>query len=833
MDFLDKFTLHLRNTLKEAAGLASELRQAELQPEHLLYALSKQKGSIGTEILVKAGLTPDTLKESVIQRNPVSILTASQPKTEPVLSRECKKALEKAMLTATQYQHRYVGTEHLLLSLLNMENKGVQEMFRTHQVSPADLQQHLVVVLKNTSKFPDLSTLLEQPKEDEEMGIPQGPQRAKERGSALDFFCTELTDEHLQEHLDPVIGREHEIERLIHILSRRTKNNPVLTGDPGVGKTAIVEGLAKRIYSGDVPAVLTGKKIMSLDLSLVIAGTVYRGEFESRIKQIIEEVKGNTNIILFIDELHTIIGAGGASGALDAANILKPALAKGHLRCIGATTLEEFHKHIESDAALERRFQQITVDEPSRDETLKILEGVKDRYEKYHQVGITDSAVRAATDMSIRYLQDRFLPDKAIDLIDEAASKVKINKHDNSLLLKMQELEDQLELVREQKQEAVNQENFDRAMTLKHREAEILDTLAAVKDEQARASKKMLGRINEKDVAAVVSRITGVPVGDLVEQEQKRILRIDAELKKHIIGQDEVVQSISSFIKRSRAGLASPDRPLGSFIFLGPSGVGKTEMAKVLAKTVFGSEKALIRFDMSEYAESFQASKLIGAPAGYVGYKEGGKLTESVKRRPYSVLLFDEIEKAHPDIFNLLLQILDEGHLTDAVGKRINYKNTIIILTSNIGLAELNRQAAIGFADTSASTQAEQEFQHIQEKVMEKLRERFRLEFLNRIDKTFVFRPLKKEYCRAIVEIQLARLADQLASRHITLRFDDSVKEMLAEKGFSPEQGARGLRHAIQEHVENPLADHLLKLKEKRPALTIGYADNTLTITPA
>ncbi|MFH1171007.1 MAG: ATP-dependent Clp protease ATP-binding subunit [bacterium] len=825
-DFLDKFTTHLKNVIKEAAQLAAELRHPELRPEHLLFALAKQKGSISTEILIKAGVTAESLKAVVVQKNAVSLLEgAHRDASNPILSENAKKAIEKAILIANHYEHKYVGTEHLLSSILKLDDHAVDDVLRAHRLTRSDLQQHLIVVLKNTSKFPDLTNLFEQTNAmDEDLPLPMQQRPKDQRGSALDFFCSDLTDARLQESIDPVIGRQEEIDRLIHILSRRTKNNPVLIGEPGVGKTAIVEGLAKRILLGDVPAVLVTKKIFNLDLSLVVAGTVYRGEFESRLKQIIEEVKANPNAILFIDELHTLIGAGGASGALDAANILKPALAKGYLRCIGATTIDEFHKHIESDPALERRFQPIMIDEPTAEETIEILNGIKENYERYHHVGISDGAIRAATELSVRYLQDKLLPDKAIDLIDEAAAKVKITKDTDALTREIEKHEATIANLREKKQQAVQEERFDDALRLKGEEGAVMEEIGALRERQTRGAKRLIGRITEKDIAQVVGRITGVPLGAILEEEQQKLLRLEQELKRSIVGQDEALATIASCIRRSRTGLSAPNRPLGSFIFLGPSGVGKTETAKVLAKVVFGDEHALIRFDMSEFSESFQASKLIGAPAGYVGYKEGGKLTESVKRRPYSVVLFDEIEKAHPDIFNLLLQILDEGHLTDAVGKTINFKNTIIILTSNIGLRELNRHAAIGFDDADESTTREREFARLEEKVVEALRQQFRPEFLNRIDKILVFKPLTARQASAIVTLQLKELAERLSARGVAVTFSAGLKKHLTQKGVTPEQGARGLRHLLQEEVENPLAEHLLAApQQKKQKLAIDF----------
>ncbi len=828
---LDKFTSHLRNVIKQAAALATVLRHDELKPEHLLYGLSKQKGSIATEILSKAGVMPEGLKDLIIEKNPVSLSAADALiPPEPALADGAKRALEKAVLIAHQNEHKYVGTEHLLTSLLRLEDQAIADILRAHHVAPGDLMQHLTSVLRNTSKFPDLTSLFDQAKEMEEDAVAvQAPNKTKDRGSALDYFCTDLTDEQLQESIDPVIGREREIERLIHILSRRTKNNPVLIGDPGVGKTALVEGLAKRMMLGQVPEALATKRILCLDLSLVVAGTVYRGEFESRIKQIIDEVKADPDIILFIDELHTIIGAGGASGALDAANILKPALAKGSLRCIGATTMEEYHKHIESDAALERRFQPIIIAEPTPEETVEVLRGIRANYEHYHHVKIEDSAIHAATDMSVRYLQDKFLPDKAIDLLDEAAAKVKISRKRDDVGKMIRDLEQQLADVREEKQEAVEQENFSQAIALKDEEDHIGEQVKALREQQARRADRVLGTITEKDIGEVVARITGIPTGDILQKEQKKLLQLEQQLKRYIVGQDEAMATIASCIRRARTGLSSPNRPLGSFIFLGPSGVGKTQTAKTLAKVVFGDEKALLQFDMSEYAESFQASKLIGAPAGYVGYKEGSKLTESVKRKPYAVVLFDEIEKAHPDLFNLFLQILDEGHLTDAVGKRINFKNTIIIFTSNVGTSELNRQAAIGFHNPNEEEQQTESLKTIESKIFDDLRKKFRPEFLNRIDKTLCFKPLTSRHIDSIVQLQLQELVERLQNRGITLIVDRAVRKLLAQRGVSPEQGARRLRRVIQDEVETPLAEHLLETPDAK-TITLTIQNDTVHI---
>ncbi|MBI4090387.1 MAG: ATP-dependent Clp protease ATP-binding subunit, partial [Candidatus Kerfeldbacteria bacterium] len=675
-DIINKFTTHLKNTLQHAAALALELNNRFINPEHLLYGLAESKGGIAFEILNRAGFNINRLKSSIRERNDT---TASRLSISDLrFSLPAKRALEKAVLIASQYEHKYVGTEHLLWGILEINDTTIEKVVMEHNLNPKETKQHLQLVLRSTSKFPDISGFFEGVRDSEPTVAPAT--RDRQKANALDFFATDLTNVTLQKKIDPVIGREREIERLIHILARRTKNNPVLIGDPGVGKTAIVEGLAKKIMKREVPDALLNKRILTLDLALVVAGTIYRGEFESRLKQIIDELKADPNIILFIDELHTIVGAGSASGSMDAANILKPALAKGTIRVIGATTLDEYKKHIEGDAALERRFQPIFVSEPSAEETVTILKGIRQNYEKYHRVSISDEALTAAVDLSERYIQDKFLPDKAIDLVDEAASKVKVEAKGTANGRKIRLLEDELQSVRAKKQQAVSHEDFDHALTLKTQEAMLETKLEKLRQREFRALPPNVGAIGQREVAEVVARITGVPLTDVVKVERDRLLNLEKLLKEKIVGQDEAIHAIADAIRRSRAGLANPNRPIGSFIFLGPSGVGKTETAKEIARRVFGDENALIRIDMSEFGESFNVSKLIGAPAGYVGYREGNKFTDQVKHRPYSVVLFDEIEKAHPDVFNILLQVLEDGHLTDATGKRVNFKNTIIVM---------------------------------------------------------------------------------------------------------------------------------------------------------
>ncbi len=810
---LDKFSTHLKNALKKARELTASLGHTGVNPEHLIYGLMLQRGSIAAEILTKMGLNAERIRSLVIQKNKTALPTAEPVKNNGavVLSEATKKVIEKSALLASRYSHKYVGTEHLLYALMEVNTPTMIELWENNRINLNKLKTHLDTVMRSTSRFPDLTQIFEQAKESEKEEKSKG----ESKNPALDFFTTDLTDHKLQKSIDPVIGRKNEIERLIHILSRRTKNNPVLIGDPGVGKTAIVEGLAKKIISGEVPDALLDKKILKLDLGLVVAGTIYRGEFEGRLKQILDEIKKDPNIVLFIDELHTVVGTGSAAGSMDAANILKPALAKGEIRTIGATTLDEYRKYIESDAALERRFQPIIVEEASPEETKEVLQGIKENYEKYHLVHITDEAIEAAVNLSTRYLQDKFLPDKAIDLIDEAASKIKISQKGEGLLKEIHQTEKEIEKFQKIKEELVNKEQFDKALEIKSQEKKLREHLMVLRQKQEQSAKKFIGKITKKDIAEVVSRITKVPLQDLVVEERERLLHLEELLAEKIIGQDEAMKVIADYIRRSRVGLADPNRPIASFIFLGPSGVGKTETAKVLAKSVYEDERALIRIDMSEFAEGFNVSKLIGAPAGYVGYKEGSKLTEPVRRKPYSVVLFDEIEKAHPEVFNLLLQILEDGHLTDASGKKVNFKNTIIIMTSNIGLQNLNKGANIGFEAKTEEDKlaADQKYEEIKQQVLKDLRQKFKPELLNRIDKIIVYKPLDRTVIYKIVEKQLKELERKLAEQKLKLDVSKDVVKFITDQSYLPDQGARAVRRNIQEMIESNIASSLLNNK--------------------
>lgn len=798
-NILDKFTNNFKKVVSLAYGLALELHQKEIKPEYLLYALSQQRGSVAADVLNKLKIKADYLKNRITTGQTINDGLSQDPE----LSWEAKKIIEKAVVIANHHNHRYIGTEHLLVSLGQLTEKNWLDWLNQNKVSLKQLKDYAPLLLKGTSRFSEI-TESSNHKQEALAGHPL----LEKAAPAVESFTTNLTDERMQKNIDPVIGRNEEIDRLIQILARRTKNNPILLGEAGVGKTAIVEGLAKKIMLGQVPDVLINKKIIALDLGATVAGTMFRGEFENRLKQIIEQVKNDPNLILFIDEMHNIIGAGSAQGSLDAANILKPALARGQLRCIGATTFNEYKKHIANDPALERRFQPILIDEPSPEKAKAILLGIKENYEKYHQVNITSEAIEAAVDYSQRYLTDSFLPDKAIDLLDEAASGKKVKKKKSQVIRLLEAAQMELKKIRLAKEKAVYEEKFEEAICLKDQEGKALILVEELEKKAMEEKEKSFGKINKKEVAAIVSRMTKIPLNELLTAEKDQLLNLEEIIEQRIIGQRDAVQSIAQAIRRARTGISNRNRPLGSFIFMGPSGVGKTELAKVLAETVFGSSKALIRLDMSEFGESFNVSKLIGAPAGYVGYRDTNKLTDAVKHRPYSVVLFDEIEKAHPETFNLLLQILEDGQLTDATGKLVNFKNTIIILTSNIGLAELNRQAALGFSDHE---QIEAKYDKLKEKLLDELKEQFRPEFLNRLDKIIVFRPLDKEAINKIVSRELMEFNRRLESLGLKIAFDQTSLDLITDRSHLPQEGARAVRKNIQEMLENQLADKILK----------------------
>lgn len=806
---LERLSSRAKNALIAAQMVSEELHHDHIGTEHLLFGVVAEKSSFAGEILTKAKITPDVVKAElalVNQNNEVAVW-------KPILSANLKAAIEKSAIIASQYGYQFIGTEHFLYGLITTEHNKSRVILSKVGVDIGELEHNLVTVFENISKFPDMPQDQggAQPGEGH---IHPSPNGATPKGNALDYFTTDLTKKASQGGIDPVIGRKKEIERLVSILGRRTKNNPVLIGEAGVGKTAIVEGLALAIINREVPDTLLDKKILALDLALVVAGSMFRGEFENRLKQIIDEVKANPNIILFIDELHTMAGAGATTGSLDAANILKPALARGELRTIGATTLAEYKKHIEHDAALERRFQPILVEEPTKEESVAILKGIRPNYEKHHNVQITDEAIQAAVDLSDRYIQDHFLPDKAVDLVDETAAFLR-SIHNNSKLAKTRrKVEIELEQLEEEKTKAVMSQDFTTALHLRSQEERLL----AQKKELEALSKEETGPVyslTAEDIAHTVSLMTKIPLQKLAQTEIGKLTNLEKVLKTRIIGQDEAISEIAKTIRRSRAGLADPKRPIGSFMFLGPTGVGKTETAKMIAQEVFEDVEALIRVDMSEFMERHNVARLIGAPAGYVGYEEGGRLTEAVRRKPYSVVLFDEIEKAHPEVFNILLQILEDGQLTDAQGKKVNFANTVIIMTSNLGMQELNAASVkMGFTDRDESdsekNKLDKEYDRIKAGLLEKLKKDLRPEFLNRIDKVIIFRPLGASELKKITQIQFADLQTRLDAQKITFKATPALVKFLTEKSYDPLQGARYIRKNIQDYISDPLAEQII-----------------------
>ncbi len=787
------FTEKANSALNSAISVAESMGHTYVGSEHLLAGLLHSDSSVACLSLNSRGIGSEDVEN--ILKSTVGVGTPTVLLPDDFTPR-LKYIIELAMSSARSMGHTYTGTEHLLISLIKEGSNCAVNIIGKLGVSASDvLSDVMKAVSGNNSK--------------------QGKDKSGEKSSktetpTLDQFGRELTSLAAQSKIDPVIGREKEIERVIQILSRRTKNNPCLIGEPGVGKTAIAEGLALKIVSGEVPETLSGKRIVALDLTGMVAGTKYRGDFEERIKAALEEVVKSGNVILFIDELHTLIGAGSAEGAVDAANILKPSLARGELQVIGATTLEEYRKHIEKDAALERRFQPVTVGEPSEDEAIEILKGLRDKYEAHHKVKITDEALVAAVKMSVRYIGDRFLPDKAIDLVDEAASRVRLRAFTAPPDVKA--LEEKIKSLTDEMSAAVNSQDFERAAKLRDEKREVETKLREEKDSWQQRSSGTAGEVTANEIAEIVSGWTGVPVVELTQEESQRLLNMESELHERIVGQDEAVRAVSRAIRRSRVGLKDPKRPTGSFIFLGPTGVGKTELCKSLAQAMFGDENAMIRLDMSEYMEKHTVSRLVGSPPGYVGYDEGGQLTERVRRKPYSVILFDEIEKAHPDVFNMLLQILDDGILTDSQGRKVDFKNCIIIMTSNIGAKQIagSGSSSLGFGAEKGSSMSDEK---IKEAVMGELKKAFRPEFLNRVDDIIVFRKLQKDDIKEIAKRMLNGLKQRVATMEIRIDFADEAVVKIADAGFDPVYGARPLRRAIQSKIEDKLSEEILEGK--------------------
>jgi ATP-dependent Clp protease ATP-binding subunit ClpC len=788
-DRFDKFTERARKVLSLAQEEAQRFNHNYIGTEHLLLGLVREGDGVAAKVLSNLGVELTKVRsavEFIIGRGDRIVLG------EIGLTPRAKKVIELAVDEARRLNHHYIGTEHLLLGLVR-EGEGIAAgVLESLGVNLEKVRTQTIQVLSQSGPHGDR------------------PDPKHSKTPTIDQMGIDLTSHARQGKLDPVIGREKEIERVIQILSRRQKNNPALIGEPGVGKTAIAEGLAQKIIAGEVPETLAGKRLLTLDVGSLVAGTKYRGEFEERLKKIIEEIRSSGDCIIFIDEVHTLVGAGAAEGAVDAANILKPALSRGELQCIGATTLDEYRKYIEKDAALQRRFQEVIVRESTVEETIDILKGIRERYEQHHRLTISDEALKAAAEMASRYITDRFLPDKAIDLIDEAASRVRMQRSLAPLNLK--EAMRGLEAVLHEKEAAIQNQDYEQAAELRDREVKLRDRIAKLESGWHREQGNEKPVVGEEDIAQIVSMWTGIPVMRIAQEESVRLLQMEEGLHKRVIGQEEAIETIARAVRRARAGLKDPKRPIGSFIFMGPTGVGKTELAKALAEFMFGSEDALIKIDMSEFMERHAAARLVGAPPGYVGYEEGGQLTEAVRRKSYSVILLDEIEKAHPDVFNMLLQILEDGKLTDAKGRTVDFRNTIVIMTSNVGASLLNREAAIGFMQNRDKAKAAQnEYELMKDKVLGELKNTFKPEFLNRIDATIVFHSLRQEHVRLIVDLMLARVRTQLTEQQVELIVPEEAKDFLVEKGYDPQYGARPLRRTIQNLVEDPLAEGLLQ----------------------
>lgn len=829
----EKMTFHAKNSLKESANIASYFKSESIEPEHLLMAILLEKGSLGSNILNDLGIEKDVFDKILIIKKGVKKINSKEK-----ISLKLKKIITHAYFLASKFNYPYIGTEHLVFSIMENPSDNVKKILQTATPAKSNLnslennspEKVLVSKLKNNNPL-DKSFLagifkaLDIPNFD----FPNLSGQAKKSNSTpnLDYFCNNLNEKVKKEEV-VLIGREKEIERMFNSLGRKTKNNPLLIGEPGIGKTAIVEGLAKRINEERVPQNLINKKILALDIALVVAGTNFRGEFEQRLKDILSEASADKNIILFIDEIHGIVGAGNASGGLDAANILKPLLTQGNIRCIGATTLEEYKKYIEKDPALERRFQPILLREPSVSDTLEIISGIKKNYEKFHKVSISDEAILGAVEFSNRYIQDRFQPDKAIDLIDETSSRMKNRAALCSAAKELKKFEKELTELINKKHSLVSEEKYDEAIGLRKKEEKLIEKISSLKKQKNNFEKENLIKIEKNDIAETVSLFTQIPLEKILSQSSAKSKNIEKILNEKVIGQQEAVKKVSASILRSQSGISEAERPLGSFLFLGPSGVGKTLFAKTLAQEFFGNPHSLIKIDMSEFIEKHNVSRLIGAPAGYIGYGEGGKLTEKVRRQPYSLVLFDEIEKAHPDVFNIMLQVLEDGNLTDAEGRRVDFKNTIIILTSNIGTKEFTRASSIGFASGEQKIKLDKKFENIKQKVIDELKEKIKPEILNRLDEIIVFDSLDENDIKKIIILELNKLSKRLKEKSIKISYSKKVIDFLLEKSASPEKGARYIKKNIQDFIENEIALKIVNEQIKNNTLFVDIKNKKI-----
>ena len=810
------FTNRAKKAIDIASEVAMELGHRYIGTEHILYGLAKEGNGVAAKVLSNQKIEPEAIIDKIVE------LIGNEPPVDETLgfTPRSKRVIEEAFLEARKLGYNYIGTEHMLLGILREGDSIASRALLELGVNIPKMYNEIIRVIN----------------EGEDYSNTNGGKNGKKRGSynstpTLNQYGTDLTQKAEEGKLDPIIGRKEEIERVIQILSRRTKNNPCLIGEPGVGKTAAVEGLAQKIIKGDVPEILKDKRVVTLDISGMIAGSKYRGDFEERIKKALDEVKKAGDVILFIDEIHTIVGAGAAEGAMDAANILKPLLARGEIQLIGATTLNEYRKYIEKDAALERRFSPVIVNEPSEKDSIKILKGIRDKYEAHHGVKISDEAIEAAVKMSVRYINDRFLPDKAIDLIDEAASRAKLKTYTEPDSLK--KLSEKIEDVEQEKEEAVKIQKFEKAASLRDKQKELKEKYEKEQKKWKNKSNKELINITEENIAEVISSWTGIPANKITEDENVRLKNLEKTLHKRVIGQNEAVEAVAKAIRRSRVGLKAPNRPIGSFLFLGPTGVGKTELSKALAESLFGDENAMIRLDMSEYMEPHSVAKLIGSPPGYVGFDEGGQLTEKIRRKPYSVILFDEIEKAHPDVMNMLLQILEDGRLTDSQGRTVNFKNSVIIMTSNIGARLITDKKQLGFSKNkdAKNNEVNKEYEDTKKEVMEALKKELRPEFINRIDEIIVFHKLTDKEINQIIDIMLKEVIDRLATQKIKVELEPQVKELIASKGVDKNFGARPLRRTIQNILEDRLAEEILDGNiKKNKTNKIGVKDEKIVV---